>query len=222
MSQSAQVCLDSRERVFALVTAMAGMVEGSVDQAIEALLSGDCGSARAVLTKETVVNCMEMHIDAAVLEYLAQKDLPTDDLRSMGAILKINKDLERMGDLAANIARKVIDLGDSWEHCTRSELQPMSIAVSHVCRKALRALLRRDVVLAESALGSQDAVHKYRDYVFHRIRERLTNGPSDFGSDLALLLASRYLEQIAAHAANLAENLVFWMRGKARAQLLAG
>jgi phosphate transport system protein len=222
MSQAAKVCLDSRERVFALVTAMAGMVEGSIDQAMEALLSGDCGSARAVLTQETVVNCMEMHIDAAVLEYLAQKDLPADDLRSMAAILKINKDLERMGDLAANIARKVIDLGESWKHGTRSELQPMAIAVSHVSRKALRALARHDVILAESTLSSQESVHAYRDYVFHRIRERLAQGSSNLSSHLALLLASRYLEQIAAHAANLAENLVFWLRGKTCTELLAG
>lgn len=97
----------------------------------------------------------------------------------------------------------------------------MAIAVSHICRKTLRALVRQDVVLAESALGSQEAAHTYRDYVFRRIRERLGSGSSDINSDLALLLASRYLEQIAGHAANLADTLVFWMRGKPQEKLLA-
>ncbi len=221
MSQSVQVCLDSRERVFALVTAMAGMVEGAVDHAISALLNGDYQLAHAVLQKETMINCMEMHIDAAVLEHLSKKDLPREDLRSMGAVLKINKDLERMGDLAANISRKVLELGESWEHCERSELQPMSIAVSHICRKTLRALLRRDIILAESALSSQEAVRNYRDYVSRGIRERLANGSSHLASDLALLLASRSLEQIAGHAANLADNLVFWLKGAPYPQLLA-
>jgi phosphate transport system protein len=222
MTERAQICLDSRQRVFALVTAMAGMTEGAVDQAIEALLEGDRDVAQAVLQRENVINHMEMHIDAAVLDHLSQKNLPTRDIRSMASVLKINKDLERMGDLAANIARKVIELGPSWEHSNRSELQPMAIAVSHVCRKALRALVRQDLVLAESSLESEEAVHRYRDYVFHRIRERLGRGHSEINSDLALLLASRSLEQIAGHAANLGANLAFWMRGQSEHARLAG
>lgn len=222
MSESVQVCLDSRERVFALVTAMAGMVEGAVDQAIEAFLQGDSELARVVLQKETVVNSMEIHIDAAVLDHLARKDAPSEDSRSMASILKINKDLQRMGDLAANVGRNVIEIGVGWEECQRSELQPLAIAVSHVCRKALRALLHRDVVLAESALNSKEAVYHYRDYAFRRIRERSSCRSSDLGADLTLLLASRYLEQIATCAENLAANMVFWMRGETCRELLAG
>lgn len=222
MGQSVQVCLDSRERVFALLTAMAGMVEGAVDQALEALLTGDCGVAQAMLQKENAVNRMEMHIDAAVLYHLSQKNLSEKDIRSMASILKINKDLERMGDLAANIGRKVIELGEDWTHSKRSELQPMAIAVSHICRKTFRALARRDLILAESALSSQEAVHTYRGYVCSRIRVRLGEGHSEINSDVALLLASRHLEQTAGCAANLAATLVFWLQGKDRHELLAG
>jgi phosphate transport system protein len=103
MSQAAQVCVDSRQRVTALVTTMAGMVEGAVDGAIEALVAGDLRLAQAVLQKETVVNCMEMHIDAVVLAHLAQKNLPEEDVRSLGFVLNSNKHLERIGDLAAMI-----------------------------------------------------------------------------------------------------------------------
>ncbi|HLJ29386.1 MAG TPA: PhoU domain-containing protein [Candidatus Angelobacter sp.] len=226
MTQSVQICLDSRQRVFALVTAMAGMVESSIDQAIEALLAGDWGLAHTLLQKEIVINRMEVHIDAAVLGHLAQKNLSPCDMRSMVSILKINKDLERMGDLAANIGRKVIELGQGRQECEnsdlqRADLQPLAIAVSHICRKTLRAVVRQDVVLAESALGSEEAVHTYRDYVFRKIRERLSSGSSTANSDLALLLASRYLEQIADHAVNLADTLVFWMRGTPKERLLA-
>jgi phosphate transport system protein len=222
MSQSVQICLDSRQRVFALVTAMAGMVEGAVDQALEALLTGDCSLAQSMLQKENVINRMEMHIDAAVLYHLSHHNLSKKDLRSMASVLKINKDMERMGDLAANIGRKVIELGPGWEQGSRSELQPMAIAVSHICRKTFRALVRQDLILAESALASQEAVHAYRDYVFSRIRERLGKGHSEVNSDVALLFASRHLEQIAGCAVNLADVLVFWMRGRDRHELLAG
>lgn len=212
MSSSVQVCLDSRERVFALITAMAGMVESGVNEAIDALLTGNLQLAHEVLQRETVINQMEMHVDAAILFCLAQRDLGHDDRRSMASILKINKDLERMGDLAANIARRAEELTRYGASCERSELQPMAIAVSHMCRKTLRALVRRDVVLAESALSTEALVRGYRNYVFRRIRERLGGSNANPAADVALLLASRSMEQIADHAANLADTLFFWMR----------
>jgi len=212
MVPSAAVCLDSRQRVYALITAMAGMVETAVDEAIESMLGNNTQLAQALLQRETLINRMEMHIDAAILFHLGHRDLGDDDIRSMASMLKINKDLERIGDLAANIARKVLEMSKLREGCERSELQPMAIAVSHLCRKTLRALVRRDVVLAESALGSEAFVHAYRDYVFRRIRDRLEGKPAEAAADLALLLASRYLEQIADHTANLADTLFFWLR----------
>jgi|SRR5579863_1415744 len=219
MGQSVQVCLDSRQRVFALVTAMAGMVEAAVDQSLDALLTGDCSLAQAMLQKENAINRMEMHIDAAVLYHLSHKNLSETDIRSMASILKINKDLERMGDLAANIGRKVIELGPGPEQCKRSELQPMAIAVSHICRKTFRALARQDLILAESALASREAVHTYRDYVFSRIRESIGQDRSSIHANLALLLASRYMEQLAVCAANLADNIIFWMHESVRPEV---
>ena len=213
MSSSVQVCLDSRQRVFALVTAMAGMVESAVNEAIDALLAGNVQLAQGVLQRESIINQMEMHVDAAILFCLGRKDLAPEDARSVGSILKINKDLERMGDLAANIARRVLEM-TAYKSIDRSQLQPLAIAVSHMCRKTLRALVRQDVVLAESAVSTEALVHTYRNYVFGRIRERLGNGASSPAGDVALLMASRSLEQIADHAANLADTLFFWMRSQ--------
>src|SRR5215471_6745890 len=196
MVAAVEVCLDSRQRVLALVTAMAGLVETAVDQAVRAQLEGDSLLARAVLQREMTINHLEMHIDAAILAHLEHKHLVGSDIRAMACMLKINKDLERMGDLAANIARKVVELGNSGEQCKGPELQPMAIAVSHICRKTLRALVRQDLVLAESALDNKQTVHNYRDYVFRKICERLGSGSAETNADVALLLASRYLEQI--------------------------
>jgi phosphate transport system protein len=212
MVHSVQPCLDSRQRVLALAIAMAGMVEAAVDKAIEALLAADGNLARVILEKEPLINQIEVQLDGAVLAHLGQKALPEEDLRFMSSMLKINKDLERMGDLAANIGRKVLELGENCQAGPRNELQPMAIAVSHLCRKALRALVRQDMVLMESARDSVEAVHHYRDYVFQKIRARLENNPSDSAADLALLLSSRYLEQIADHALDLADNLALWLK----------
>lgn len=221
MGPSVQVCMDARQRVVALITAMAGMVERAVDESIEALLAGDDQLAQGVLQREAIINQMEMHVDATILFCLTRKDPGAEVIRSMGSILKINKDLERMGDLAANIARRVEEMADYGDACKRSELQPMAIAVSHMCRKTLRALVRQDVMLAESVVGTENLVQDYRNYVFRQIRERLGSGASEPAADVALLMASRSLEQIADHAANLADTLFFWMRPKPEGERVA-
>jgi len=155
MKAAVEVCLGARQRVFALVTAMAGMVETSIDQAIQAQLAGDPEPARTVLDRETAINRLEMHIDAAILAHLEYQHADSGDIRAMACMLKINKDLERMGDLAANIGRKALEIGNSGEHPKRADLQPMAIAVSHICRKTFRALFRQDVLLADSSFGRQ-------------------------------------------------------------------
>ena len=206
--------LDSRQRVLALAIAMAGMVEASVDKAIEALLAADRDLARTILEKESLINQIEKQLDSAVLTHIGEKSLPHEELRFMSAVLKINKDLGRMGDLAADIGRKVMEFDESSQTEPRSELQPMAIAVSHLCRKALRALVRQDLVLMESASDSAEAVRQYRDYVFKKISARMENTSSNSDANLALLLSSRYLEQIADHALNLTDNLSLWLKPK--------
>src|SRR5215471_11743875 len=110
MVAAVEVCLDSRQRVSALVTAMAGLVETAVDQAVRAQLEGDSLLARAVLQREMTINHLEMHIDAGIPAHLGPQHLGGRDIRAVGWKVKNNKDLERMGDLAANIARKVVEL----------------------------------------------------------------------------------------------------------------
>lgn len=214
MIHSVEPCLDSRQRVLALAIAMAGMVEAAVDKAIEALLTGDGQLARAILEKEPLINQIEVQLDHAVLAHLGGgRPLPPDDVRFMTSMLKINKDLERMGDMAAKIGRNQLDA--SQANHSRSELQPLAIAVSHLCRKALRGLVHQDNVLTISALESAVAVQQYRDYVFLQMRIRMEENLSDASQDLSLLIASRYLEQIADHALSLADNLALWLKPKA-------
>ena len=212
MVQSVQVCLDTRQRVLALVIAMAGTVETVVDRAIEALLTGNRKIAHTIPEKEFLINRMEMQIDEAVLAHLASRS-DCEDLRFMTSVLKINKDLERMGDLASNIGRKVMALDESRQEQARSELQPMAIAASHVCRKALRALVHQDLVLAESTLDSEELVRDYRDYVFHRIRERLesgANGSRKIDNDMGLLLCSGCAENPRASCWPVEESALWW------------
>ena len=201
-----------------IVSLLAGMgreVEIAVDQAIESLLESDEELVAGILRREAIINEMEMNIDQAVLTALEDGSLSETEIRSVAFILKINKDLERLGDLATNIARSVGRLAAQHRSLdsASSELQPLAIAVHHLCRQTLRALTRQDLTLASNVAVAGASVDAYRNYVFHRLCEQKDSpAPSDA---VTLLLASRYLEQIAAHATDLAENLVRFLQNKA-------
>jgi phosphate transport system protein len=197
---------------------MAKDVESMIDLAIEALLTANTESAACILQREPAINASEMRNDAAILGVLEKGDLAREEIRQVVSMLKINKDLERMGDLAANIGRKVSELAQCEGTQDYSELQPMAIAVSHISRKTLRALIHSDLVLAANVVGSGTSVEFYRDYVFRNLKKRVEQGVAKREA-LHLILASRYLEQIAEHAANVAESLIFWLNGSQTANL---
>jgi len=199
-------------RIVQPVIAMAKQVESMIDLAIEALLSANAESAAGILQRESDVNASEMKNDAAILAVLEKGDLAREEIRQVVSMLKINKDLERMGDLAANIGRKVTELAQREVGQDYSDLQPMAIAVSHISRKTLRALIHSDLVLAANVVGSGTNVEFYRDYVFRNLKKRVEQGTAKREA-LHLILASRYLEQIAEHAENVAESLIFWLNG---------
>jgi phosphate transport system protein len=192
---------------------MAREVESMIDLAIEALLSFNVEMAGAILQKEPAINATEMQIDAAIFVVLEKGDLSRQEIRLTASMLKINKDLERMADLAANIGRKISGLAQRGKFQDYSELQPMAIAVSHISRKTLRALIHSDLVLAANVLGGGATVDFYRDYVFRKLQERV-KPLSERREDINLMLASRYLEQIADHSGNVAESLIFWLNSR--------
>ncbi len=200
----------AERKITNLLVAMALKVEEAVDQAIGALLNSNAQNMTGVLQRESAINEMEVAVDHAIYATLEHGELSAEEIRPIASALKINKDLERLGDLAANIGRKVSQAGERRQPQDYSELQPLAIAVSHVCRQTLRALTLQDLVLANNVLQSRAAVDDYRNYVFRRLRER-TDTPNQREGDVHLMFASRYLEQIADHAVNLAEKLVLFL-----------
>jgi len=156
---------------------------------------------------------LELALDHAVFSALERGDLPRSEVRRMTSIVNISKDLARLGKLASNLGRKVTEVGKHNEHEDFSRLQPLAIAVSHLCRQTLRSLTRLDLVLARSAAAGGASVDAYRDYVLRNLNghQQPAVGEQD---DLHLIFASRCLEQIADHAAHLAESLVDFLSGE--------
>ncbi|HXQ25339.1 MAG TPA: phosphate signaling complex protein PhoU [Candidatus Acidoferrales bacterium] len=188
-------------------------VEGSVNRALGALLGRDERLASEVFLTEPRINEMEIIIDEHAIRVLHQGNLIDQDVRLIVATLKINNDLERMGDLAVNVAERALSLAAMGEVQVPAELEPMTAAVRAMVSKCLGALIYANVDLATQVLESDDAVDQYRDRVFEALLSGIAEDPAHAAPNLQFVLASRHLERIADHATNIAEDILFWVRG---------
>ena len=202
------------------LVSMARSVEGAINRGIEALLHSHgeraASLASEIFLNEPRINEMELVIDEHAIRMLrgpAGAGLPDSDIRQIVSTLRINNDLERMGDLAVNIGQRVVSLAQMEAVEPPPELKPMTAAVRAMVSKALGALIFRNVTLANEVLESDDAVDHYRDLVTERLLAQMTKDPAQVAPNMQFILASRYLERIADHCTNIAEEVVFWVRG---------
>src|ERR1700741_3140705 len=188
-------------------------VESSLNRALAALLERNERLASEVFLTEPRVNEMEILIDEHAIRMLRQGNLLDTDVRLIVATLKINNDLERMGDLAVNLSERAISLAAMGPVDIPTDLEPMTTAVRAMVSKCLGALIYQNVDLATQVLESDDVVDQYRDRIFDALLSSTTEHPTEAGPNLHFILASRNLERIADHATNIAEDILFWVRG---------
>ncbi len=199
------------------LVSMARTVETSVGHALDALLTpnqeGASGLSSQVFLVEPRVNEMEMLIDDHAVRMLRTGLLDDEEIRRVVASQKIANDLERIGDLAVNISERVITLAGMNVTETPRDLEPMSGAVRGMLGRSLGALIFRNVVLASEVLESDDVVDRYRDQIFEHLLAGMIHEPSQAAPHMQFVLATRYLERIADHSTNIAEDIIFWVRG---------
>ena len=197
---------------------MARTVESSVECALDALLRPNQESAAELSSKvflvEPRVNEMEILIDDHAVRMLRTGLLDDEEIRRVVASQKIANDLERIGDLAVNVSERVISLAGMNVAEMPRDLEPMAGAVRGMLGRSLGALIFRNVVLAGEVLESDDIVDRYRDQIFaDTLLTRMTEDPGQAAPQLQFVLATRYLERIADHSTNIAEDIIFWVRG---------
>ena len=196
---------------------MARTVETSVGAALDALLRPNVESAAELSSKvflvEPRVNELEILIDDHAVRMLRTGLLDDEEIRRVVASQKIANDLERIGDLAVNISERVISLAEMKVTEMPRDLEPMAGAVRGMLGRSLGALIFRNVVLAGEVLESDDVVDRYRDQIFEHLLGRMTEDGRQAAPQLQFLLATRYLERIADHSTNIAEDIIFWVRG---------
>ena len=199
----------TENKINSLIVNMGLKVDEAVNQAIAGLLHTSSHVVAGVMESAVAVQELEFSIDQVIMSALEKGELSASDTQRITSLVNISKDLARLGKLAANLGRKVSEVGRHQDHEDFSSLQPLAIAVSHLCRQTLRSLTKLDLILARNAAAGGTSVDAYRDYVLRGL-----NGRNPFDSDeqkLHLVFASRCLEQIADHTTHLAENLVTFL-----------
>jgi phosphate transport system protein len=199
------------------LVSMARTVEGAMNRALDALISQDSARTAAlpgeVFLLEPRINEMEIVIDEHAIRLLRRGSFSDDEMRLIVAALKITNDLERIGDLAVNLAQGAVTLREMPGAPIPEELAPMALAVRAMVSKSLGALIFRNVEMATQVLESDDVVDQYRDRIFEHLLATMTQQATMVSSGMQFILATRHLERIADHATNIAEDIIFWVRG---------
>ncbi len=192
---------------------MSSLVATAIGRSIAAVVEKDEGYAEEVLRNEARINEMQIEIDDLAVRLLALQQPMAIDLRLITAALKINNDLERMGDHAVNIAERAIDLLRKPLLKNMIDIPHIAALVQSMVRKALDSFVTRDTQLARSVLASDDAVDDLRTASIHELISYMMKSPRTILQAVNLLSIIGNLERIADHSTNIAEDVLFYVEG---------
>jgi phosphate transport system protein len=192
---------------------MGGMAEAAIELAADSYRKHDGRLAQQVFEREKMINQSERTIDEMAVDLLAMQQPMATDLRFVLAVLKINSDLERVGDLAVNIAQRSLDLLQEPDVEIPVDIARMTTAVSTMVRRALESFLSAKADVAQAVLEMDSIVDRMKDEAFINLVAQMTNHPDKVRPYLDVLLITRSLERIADHATNIAEDVIFWVSG---------
>lgn len=192
---------------------MAGLAETAIGKATHALLLRDVAMAEDVLRSDEAINRLELAIDERCLRMLALYQPEAGDLRFIAMSLKINSNLERVGDQAVNIAERAIEL------CKEPSLKPlidiphMAELVQLMLKHSVDAFVQRDPVLARSVCERDDEIDALDDQIFRELLTYMFQDHRAIARAVQLILVSRHLERVADHATNIAEDVIYLAEG---------
>src|SRR5688572_27286475 len=194
--------------------AMGGLAEERVREAVHGVKERDAGAVDAVLSGDEPINDLHMEVDDRCFKLLALHQPMAADLRVIVAAVKINTDLERVGDLAVNIAEA------GKRYLQHTPVQPLLDSprrgdlAQKMLRDALDAFVRRDMALADAVLAADDTLDALKTQIFRELLTYMLQDPETIEPALDLTLISRHLERIGDHATNVAEDVIFILSAK--------
>ena len=211
MKRHLQVELEKLKKKILL---MAGMAEQSVQNAAKALKARDLELAQRIIDEDQAMNELEVEIEEECLKILALHQPVAVDLRFIVAVIKINNDLERVGDMAVNIAERVLVVATKPPVSFSFNFDEMASKVEVMLKLSLDSLVNLDVDMAYRVLLMDDEVDDLKIRCYDLVKDALRNEPDRANSLINLFLVSRHLERIADHATNIAEDVIYMVEGE--------
>ena len=193
---------------------MARLAEESVAMAVKSLKDRNESLAQEVLKREGGINLLEIEVDEMCMKLLALRQPVASDLRFITSAMKIGSDLERVGDLAVNIAEVSLDLLKQPPLKPLIDIPRMAAIAQSMVRDALNAYVNRDEKLARAVCERDDEVDSLNDQVFRELLTYMMNDQSTINRAVGLILIGRHLERIADHATNIGEDVIYLVLGK--------
>ena len=194
--------------------AMGGLAEERVREAVGSLSSRDPGLVDNVLMGDEPINDLHIEVDDRCFKLLALHQPMAADLRTIVAAVKINTDLERVGDLAVNIAEAAKRYLQHPPVKPLIDIPRMADIAQAMLRDALDAFVRRDVALAEAVIAEDDRLDGLKTQIFRELLTYMLSDPTTIEPALDLILVSRHLERIGDHATNIAEDVIFMVSAR--------
>ena len=193
---------------------MGSLAESMIETSVKALVERDESLVQVVLAREEEMDLLCIEVDDRCFTRLALQQPMASDLRFLVASIKINRDLERMADQAVSIALRAQSLMREPQVKPLIDIPRMAVLAQEMVRQSLDAFVRRDADLARRVIESDDAVDSLRDQVFRELLVFMMADTATIPRALGLILISRNLERIADHATNLAEDVIYIVRGE--------
>jgi phosphate transport system protein len=192
---------------------MAGLAEQAIQRAIEAYRVRDLSICDLVSHNELAINRLEREIDQAALDLLAMEQPMAVDLRFILSVIKINADLERVGDAAKAISERVRSMEQMAQAELPVDIPRMALLAAEMVRKSLQSFIEADAELAHSILTMDDAVDAMNRAAYKSLTKVMEEQSHLAPQALNALMISRALERVADHATNIAEDVIFWVQG---------
>jgi phosphate transport system protein len=202
------------DRLKKSLLSLCALVEDQVQSAVQAFLNRDETAAREIVERDIKIDHLEVEVEEECLKTLALHQPVATDLRLIIAALKINNDLERIGDLAVNIARKAIGLAGEPPVELTFDLKEMWDKTHSMLRDSLDALMNMDSALAQNVCTRDDEIDAMKRKLRLEVEDRIQRYPANVKQYLRLMAISRNLERIADLATNIAEDAIYLAQGK--------
>ena len=190
------------------------LVQKAVRNAVTALLTRDSDLARKVIEDDDIINTKEVEIDEFCLKLLALRQPAAKDLRFIATAIKINYDLERMGDMAVNLCERVLELNQEPQLKPYIDLPQMAEIAQTMVKESLDAFVKEDPQLAWKVTQDDEKVDHLNEQIFRELLTYMSEDLKTISRATRLLFISKYLERLADHAVNIAELVIFLVQGR--------